>query len=357
MRRIDRSVRSALSILALAALVLAPKLAEAWCVTKYPSTTGYGSWETVPIKYRVSANLTDAAILAAIDKAFQTWGSVNCSKLAFQKDATFTFAQIPFKQATGAIFIYWVSDAKDWAATGVTQDNYIYRYGGYDMKGFTTSSSLAINAFKYTWKASGASASEFDVQNILTHFIGFAVGLEKSNLPTAVMGMTPGFGLSPNMMTLTQDDKDAVTFLYPKPGAGCTIPGAPGANNCSGATPPPAGDGVKKDSGPPPPLGDAKTPPAGDAKTPPVGSDAKTPPPVDYGSSTPYEGGTPPSGKCTSNSQCGSDEICTIDGTCLKTGGEKGCGGCEIGAQRRTPALALLGLGLGLLLALRRRRR
>lgn len=346
----------ALAGLALLTVGLAPSLAGAWCVTKYPSSTGYGSWENVPIKYRVSANLTDAAILAAIDKAFQTWAGVgNCSKLSFQKDATFTFAAIPFKQATGAIFIYWVSDAKDWAATGVGQENYIYRYGGYDMKGFTTSSSLAINAFKYTWKASGASASEFDVQNVLTHFIGFALGLEKSNVATSVMGQQPSFALSPDLRTLTQDDKDAILFLYPSKATGCTTPAAPGANNCSGPTPPPPGDGVKKDSGPPPPPSDAK-PPAGDGTTPPAG-DGKPPATSDLYQPPPqYDSGKPATG-CKSNNECASDEICSIDGLCVKTGGgEDGCG-CEIGTRGRTPLLAFLLLALACCFVVFRRRR
>lgn len=353
---VDMRTSRALTALTLAAMLLAPRLAGAWCVEKYQTSTGYGSWENVPVKYRISANLTDTAILAAIDKAFQTWGSVNCSKLTFQKDATFTFASHPFKQATGAIFIYWITDAKDWTPTGVGQENYIFRYGGFDLPaGHTTGYSIAVNAFKYTWKATGAGASEFDVQNALTHFLGYAIGLAKSGLATSVMGMTPGYALSPNMMTLTQDDKDAVVFLYPNPGAGCTIPAAPGANNCSGAAPP-TGDGLKKDSGPPPPAGDGK-PPAGDGTKPPAG-DGQPPvagdgqPPVTPGIEA---GTTPPPGGCTSQSQCASDELCTIDGRCEKKGDGGGCG-CEVGAQRGTPALALLLVGLGAILLRRRRR-
>jgi hypothetical protein len=347
----------ALAALALAGLVcLAPRLAEAWCLVKYPSAPKFGSWETVPIKYRISENLKDAAILGAIDKAFQTWGTIPCSKLTFAKDATFTFAAIPFKQATGAIFIYWITDAKDWPA-GVDQLNYIYRYGGYDMKGNTTSSSIAINAFKYTWKATGASASEFDVQNLLTHFLGFSIGLEKSKIPSAVMGQSPGFGLTPDLRTLTQDDKDGTVYLYPGTGAGCTVPTAPGADNCGGAAPPPPGDGVKKDAGTTP-TGDGQT--KTDKPSTPAGDGTLKPdsPPISAGDGVPpttYEASTP-SGKCTSNTQCAEGEICSIDGSCVKTGGDDGCGGCEVASYRQTPALALLLLGLGLLLGFRRRR-
>jgi hypothetical protein len=353
------------------ALLCAPRPAGAWCVKRYklnPPTTKYGAWVTLPVKYRVSDSLTDSAIAAAIDKAFATWGSVKCSKLTFTP-GTFSMTAIPFKQGTNAIFIYWVKDQKDWPA-GVDPKNYLYSFGGYDMNGATTSASLAFNAFNYTWNATGGSATAFDVQSMVTHTLGWALGFEKSQCAGSNMAQDPGFGLTPNLQALAPDDNEAVAFMYPSGAAGCTPPPAPVAagttpegneKHCSQScgAPPPTGDGKPPaDTGPQPPKGDGQvTPPKGDGPTPPKGDGGPVTPKGD-GSGTPPGGDGAKSGTgCKYTSQCGADEICSAEGNCVKVGGgDSGC--CRVSHAGGEPLtwLQLALVGVTLLLALRRRR-
>ena len=99
-------------VLSLGLLFLAPTHAHAYCLDKYPGQTEYAKMAKVPVKYRVSNTLKDPKLLAAVDAAFNTWGSVSCSTLTFQKDAQFDPAKVGFKASgTGYINVFWVATA------------------------------------------------------------------------------------------------------------------------------------------------------------------------------------------------------------------------------------------------------
>ena len=317
---------------ALLVIVIAPSRGRAWCPDKYPGQAKNAAYQTMPVKYRVSSNLTDPAILAAIDAAFTIWGGVQCSKLKFTKDAAFPITA-PFTTATDGVSIYWVTAAANWPA-GIDIKNFAYNYRFFDANANLTGGHVAVNATgNYAWNTTGGNATTFDVQNVLTNLIGKVIGLDDSNTPGSVMYNDVTFGQI-TKRTLSTDDQNAIKYTYP---AGGSCAPAPGPDPTCGTTPPPP-----KDTG---------TTPGKESGTPP-GKEAGTPPPGDY-QVTPGKDG---SGKaCVTSAQCATDEVCVVEGYCKKIGGggDGGGCGCEIGA-RSAPALGLALLALGMLVTLRR---
>jgi hypothetical protein len=237
-----------------AVLALSPDPASAYCLMKLTQgTSPYAVWNTTaPVTYRVSQNLTDPQLLAAIDAAFATWGAEQCSTLKLAKGAQFAPCfQTPcaantleFLQTSGHINVFWYS-----SATGYPSNpQYVaYMYITHDGAGKITNASIAINAFTYTWNATGGSAAQMilDLQNAMTGFIGNVIGLDDSNVPGA--SMYPGlvFG-DTSKRTLAQDDIDGLVYLYQA--TGCPSPPPPGANGCSVA--PPSDGGPSPDGAP-----------------------------------------------------------------------------------------------------------
>jgi len=331
--------------------IAVPSRAGAWCPDKYSPTSKNAAYQTMPVKYRISSNLTDAATIAAIDAAFTTWGSVTCSKLKFAKDAAFPITA-PFTTATDGVSIYWVTAAANWPA-GVDIKNFAYNYRFFDAQQNLTGAHVAVNATgNYAWNTTGGNATTFDVQNVLTNLIGKVIGLDDSNTPGSVMYNDVTFGQI-TKRTLSTDDQNAIKYTYP---AGGSCPAAPGPDPTCGTPPPPP-----KDTGTTPPKDTGTTPGKETGTTP--GKETGTTPGKDTGTTPTSDTGTTPGkdglpGKaCVTSAQCASDEVCVVEGYCKKLGGGDGGGcGCEIGA-RGAPALGLALLALGVVILLRHRRR
>lgn len=213
--------------------------ASAYCLKKpgTGSSKPYESWTKMPVKYRLSDTLKDqSAIVEAIDKAFQTWGSVSCSTLTFEKDSQFFSIDstkvddhpIPY------IYIFWYTSS--WQQL---QDSVAYTFLFENLTGGIEGASIAINAFQsqFQWYAGSDSppSSKLDVQGILTMQIGKIIGLWDSNVSGSVLDNNGlKFGDS-SKRTLTQDDINGLTFLYKA--SDCPDPPAPGTDNCSSGTP------------------------------------------------------------------------------------------------------------------------
>jgi hypothetical protein len=228
-------------------LVLGPRIdAAAYCLLKTNNTPDpYVAWQTLPVTYRVSTNVTDPQILAAIDQAFQTWQAVSCANLTFQKGASFNICTttpcpagtVPFQHNQTSINIFWFT-----SATGFPSSSQYVAYTNllYTTQGAIIGAAIAGNAVKKTRSTSGSpTLSELDVQNEMVAFIGRAIGLDDSNVPGASMAPMITFG-DISKRTLAQDDLDGLAYLYPV--SGCPTPPQPGSNGCS--TPPPPDGGI-----------------------------------------------------------------------------------------------------------------
>jgi len=328
-----------LTLIGLALLAL-PRGANAYCLDKFPGQSSYAAWASQPVKYRISTSLTDAATLAAIDAAFKTWGSVQCSKLSFTKEAQFSMSAVPFSKDTSHINIYWVTKASELPG-GMDSKYYLYHSRIFDTKGQIVSSSIALNAMTFKWSTTGKDASSFDVQNVMTHYIGELIGLAESETKGAVMYPDVTFGQT-SKHTLTGDDVAGLQYLYLA--AGCNQPPAPDTSGCSSGTMPP-----------PPPPADGGVAPAQDGGAPATTLDGGAPLPVGAAADS---GGVAfdlgaSGGQCTGSADCPGDEVCTAEGRCVKvgSGASDGGGGCALaprGPAAPLPLLLLLLLGLTL---------
>ena len=368
---------TALTTCATLLVTLAAGDAFGYCLMKVTGAkTPYVKWTTVPAAYRVSSNLKDVKIAAAIDKAFTAWGTVKCSKLKFSKvkvgfticaDATckaFNSPKAPY------ISVFWFTQKSDlFKNTANPKMPYMsYVYFSHDNVGGFAAVSIGVNGAGYKWGTTGASG-ELDVQNELTSLIGAAIGLDDSKVAGASMYPKILFG-DTTKQTLAQDDINGLMYLYKD--KGCPSPPPPGSNGCSsggtktdGKVIPPKDGGAdakpktdtggttKADTGGTPTADTGGTPTADTGGTPTA--DTGGTPTADTGT-TYADGGS--SGGCTKQTDCASDEICTIEGKCVKQGGGDGDddGGCSCEVSGRpSPALPLV-LLLGLVMLARRRR-
>jgi hypothetical protein len=311
--------------------------AAGYCLKKFNANKTFAAWQAMPVEYRVSSNLTDAKMLAAIDAAFQTWGTVTCSKLKLSKGAQFALASVKFDHATPYIYVFWHT------ATSTLFDNpkdpkqryYTNYFVWQDNAGGIVGGSIALNALDYKWNADGGDASTFDLQNAMTYLIGGVIGLTDSTVKGTVMDGSVSFGQT-TKRTLTQDDKDGLVYLYKE--AACASPPAPDTSSgCSTGTPVTDG-GTKKDGG-----------------TGKEGGAGKEGGPGQEGG-TGKEGGAPAGDRgttCTSSTQCKSDEVCAAEGVCVKRSSDSGC--CRVSHVSTEGGWSGLVLGaLLVLVALRR---
>ena len=367
---------TALTISATLCLALISTQAWGYCLMKVSGATKpYVAWKTMPVEYRISSNLKDAKIRAAIAKAFTTWGSQKCSKLKFKAAADFTIcADAACKTFTSPtvnyISVYWFTTTSSlFANTSNPKVPYMsYVYFSHDNAGGFAGVSIGVNGSFYKWGTTGA-AGVLDVENEMATLIGGAIGLDDSKVVGATMYNKITFG-DTTKRTLHQDDLDGLIYLYKD--KGCPSPPSPGANGCSsGSTTTPDGPVTPpKDGAVTPPKDGPATPPKDGTVTPPadqgVGADKTT---TGADGLTGNEGGTtyPEAGSaddtggssgCTRQADCASDEVCTIEGKCVKQGGgsaedDGGCS-CEV-SGRPGQALPLIML-IGLVLLARRRR-
>jgi hypothetical protein len=333
-------MRAIVVVAILAGTALASSQARAYCL--YRNNTGRcEGFATTTIKYRISSNLTDAAIIKAIDDAFATWQAVTCTGLTLQKDTATFPVTTPMGSNSGYIAVYWVKQASE-LQSPMTQDDYAFWYHGYNPSGDRASFAMFFNAFKYNWNTTGGSASSpfiFDVQNVLTQFVGLALGLDYSKTAGTVMSNDIAYGQT-SKRTLTQDDINAVSAMYR--GTCSTPPGMDvGCVTCTVGPVGPGGDGPKSDGG-------ATKQDKGGGSPGSEGGTAKN------------DGGGGTSG-C--NPQCKTDELCVYQNnayTCVNggNGDNKGGCGCLVAGRARGShaALTLLAMAAMALLLLARRR-
>jgi hypothetical protein len=338
-------------VTAAALALLAAGPVHAYCLSGNMSGTKCRAFATKAITYRVSSNLTDAGLLAAIDKAFATWQAVTCTGLTFTKGAAFPISTT-FNNPGDGISIFWVTQASE-LPTGMDAKYYAYSFHGFNASGDLTSNSVAFNAIAtaYKWNATGGAADTFDMQNVMTQYVGLAIGLDYAVAAGSAMSKDLGYALTPDHRTLSADDINAVSALYPGTCAKSPAADAACPTKCTVGPPGPTPDGGPRTDAQVVPTGDGKTT-TGDGKT--TTGDGKTTI-YDY-SVTKYDGST--GAGCTSSTQCAAGQICSVDHVCVNTtsGGGKSCG-CLV-AGRPDAALPTLGvLALAAIALLLQRRR
>jgi hypothetical protein len=289
--------------------------AGAYCLNKYSGQKQFARWTKNPVTYRVSSNLKDAKILAAIDAAFATWAAQSCTTLRFKKGSTFSISE-KFEHGVEEIRVYWFTQAQGFPSSA----QYIaYTFTGHNNIGGLVQGSIAVNAFNQKWATDGSS-SQYDAQGQLTSLIGQVIGFTYSNKTDSVIqqSVSPG---DVSRRTLGQDDIDALHHHYN--GGSCPAAPHPGADGCTGSAPAPDGGPTYLDIGvqPRPDYGTGPRPDMG------VSPDRGTTPQPDSG----YRFDTGANKQCQNSTQCANGEVCTAEGQCVRLGGCRASSECGSG--------------------------
>jgi len=199
-------VKSAVKTLIIAFLL------SVWCSNSHAykvSKTSGGieiKWSATSVMYFINPSGGPSASLSAIQASMHTWTSVSTSSF------TFVYGGSTSSTAWGN------NDGKNivcfgsMGSTGALATNSKWYYVS---TGRIIDSDIKFNTY-YTYKTDG-SADAYDVQNNATHEFGHSLSL--SDLYSAADSTKTMYGYGSKgetkKRTLTQDDKDGITYLYP----------------------------------------------------------------------------------------------------------------------------------------------
>ena len=191
-------------------------------------------WASFPINYRInpanSGQGTDTTIVA-IQRAFDRWEDDPGSNLDFSYGGSTTLVDINL--GDGVNIVSWVQTNQRWLAEATWSINHLGQIIGFDIR---------VNR-NYPW-AAGAVPGQFDIESVLAHEIGHAVGLDHTPASSELMFASVQSGF---VKPLGLGDRGGARALYPAPNpvpAAPTIVGATGSGlsrTVSWAAPP--GDG------------------------------------------------------------------------------------------------------------------
>jgi len=311
-------------LLALSAL---PKVAHAgYCLNDPQHDSSFTHWPNHTVTFKINsaslANAGGAAARTAIANAFAAWGSTTCGNLQIVDggDTTSTSWMLRGDSDVGAIIVFFANDAQTWAQEGggqaiaATYYNWTTATGHVDY----VNASIMFNAAMWHYSTTPDS-SQLDIQEVTMREVGRLLGLTPNPTNTSsIMYNNIPLGET-SRRTLTQDDQDAIAYLYPQ-------------SNPQGAC-----------ASTPPPLASAMCPDTTGGTTGGSGGGGSGGNPGGGGSGgAGGSGGTAGSGAGGSGGAMGSSD--------------SGCG-CHVGGRPATGVTALVLLATLALCAIRRRSR
>jgi MYXO-CTERM domain-containing protein len=169
------------------------------------------TWPTdaFPLPYWVSddfgPDLDDAAALASVQAAFDTWAAVDCAGVSFTymgrvSDAT-------WGESDGRNVVFFVTDSWPGEASLVSAPSLLY--DGSEM----VDVDIALNGHDYAWSIDAADGrTRMDVQGSVTHEVGHLLGLWHSTTTGATLN--PSTDGSPDARSLEEDDTTGLCALY-----------------------------------------------------------------------------------------------------------------------------------------------
>ena len=171
-------------------------------------------WNASSIAWRFAAggssDVSNEEALTAIQEAFDSWENIECSTVSF------SYEGLTNAYPNSGIYIAFEEESWDVTvadAAGVTTNWQFGQFGG-----GVTKVDIYLNGVDYTWSTSGADnpgSNLSDIQSVVAHEIGHAIGLDHSRTRSATMWFTAYPGQAEEQQTLDDDDKRAACFLYP----------------------------------------------------------------------------------------------------------------------------------------------
>ena len=163
------------------------------CMEAYPlslqQTAGnsYDFWEgsDMPINYMINtgtipAGLDTAAVVNAIQQAFQAWQTASGGTVSFVYDGT---TDITAADPLDGKIVYWINSS--WPLSSSRMANTVTHAGP---NGKLVEADVQFNGQHFSWSASAVGESgKKDVQNVATHEVGHFIGIDHSDDSDATM--------------------------------------------------------------------------------------------------------------------------------------------------------------------------
>lgn len=170
-------------------------------------------WRTRQLKFNFNLTNCPSAVLSAFADAADLWNSVSTSSLKIKKNslsATTTPAALVAGTATDSPVI--VCDNAFGATTGADQD----AVAGVGFSAIASGTYINYGGLILNTSAGAASVSSMSKTTlavVLAHEIGHVLGFGHSEDAAALMYFSVGYK---KHLRLSQDDWDALTYLYPR---------------------------------------------------------------------------------------------------------------------------------------------
>ncbi len=229
-------------------LATAPRSAVAYrTAADLPDFTGTERvrWPVDTIHYETAAwlpsGLDPASVQQAVAAGFTPWATLACPTITFIDDGTTPGVAAP---GDGRITVQWIG--QDWTTLGfdptaAASTDVLYELQPSGVWRITDADIFLRADGTFTWSTSGTDPTTRDVQAVVTHEVGHALGLLHPCEPSGVEGaptcgpehaglcMHPEYSIT--QRALLPDDVAGACFLY-EPLA-CATDGCPGGESCT----------------------------------------------------------------------------------------------------------------------------
>jgi MYXO-CTERM domain-containing protein len=175
------------------------------------------------------AESCDDVTIQALDDAVRVWQAVECDG-ASPHVVLATADDLPEDMANGVVTVEVIEDAWPFGASAVGRTTLDFG----TTSGTILRATIALNAQNFVL-GFASEGDEADVQAVLTHELGHALGLAHSSVSGATMQPEAEIGHAAELRTLHEDDEQGLCALYPPadPGAGGEG-GGPSPNGSAG---------------------------------------------------------------------------------------------------------------------------
>ncbi|MFC1592044.1 matrixin family metalloprotease [Thermodesulfobacteriota bacterium] len=185
-----------------------------WCASASAYSTTGKSWPndnaTLMLDHSSIADVSDTVTLTALYNAATSWNSVPASTFVYT--VTTTVETLTYNTADGNSVVYFDNLGYVAGMTGTAAYTQVWDTGN-----DTTEADVIFNN-QLAWTTAGSAVTgTYNVETIALREFGYALGLDNSTVtsPRAVMNLntaTPSY----RMVTLTNDDRQGVSSIYPQ---------------------------------------------------------------------------------------------------------------------------------------------